>query len=227
MRNLDESIENINKNYIEVMKLLSYLIDLNKEAIKETNVEKVIEESQRVENMINSFEVIIKESSIIAIARYQPAAKNLRFFIMMINGARLLERMADLLKQNLKIILEIKEMDKNSIEYFDILVLKNIKIIENFYNKYIQAFIKEDEKIIYENIETDYIVNLESKKTEKKVLEFLKNEKILKKELLLFWDLNKKYERFSDHTVHLFSDLVYILNGDNLRRKELEMKKEI
>lgn len=24
----------------------------------------------------------------------------------------------------------------------------------------------------------------------------LKNEKILKKELLLFWDLNKKYERF-------------------------------
>ncbi|MCI5724937.1 MULTISPECIES: PhoU domain-containing protein [Fusobacterium] len=227
MRNLDESIENINKNYIEVMKLLSYLIDLNKEAIKETNVEKVIEESQRVENMINSFEVIIKESSIIAIARYQPAAKNLRFFIMMINGARLLERMADLLKQNLKIILEIKEMDKNSIEYFDILVLRNIKIIENFYNKYVQAFIKEDEKIIYENIETDYIVNLESKKTEKKVLEFLKNEKILKKELLLFWDLNKKYERFSDHTVHLFSDLVYILNGDNLRRKELEMKKEI
>ncbi|MDD7392283.1 MAG: PhoU domain-containing protein [Fusobacterium gastrosuis] len=227
MRNLDESIENINKNYIEVMKLLSYLIDLNKEAIKESNVEKVIEESQRVENMINSFEVIIKESSIIAIARYQPAAKNLRFFIMMINGARLLERMADLLKQNLKIILEIKEMDKNSIEYFDILVLKNIKIIENFYNKYIQAFIKEDEKIIYENIETDYIVNLESKKTEKKVLEFLKNEKILKKELLLFWDLNKKYERFSDHIVHLFSDLVYILNGDNLRRKELEMKKEI
>lgn len=227
MRNLDESIENINKNYIEVMKLLSYLIDLNKETIKESNVEKVIEESQRVENMINSFEVIIKESSIIAIARYQPAAKNLRFFIMMINGARLLERMADLLKQNLKIILEIKEMDKNSIEYFDILVLKNIKIIENFYNKYIQAFIKEDEKIIYENIETDYIVNLESKKTEKKVLEFLKNEKILKKELLLFWDLNKKYERFSDHIVHLFSDLVYILNGDNLRRKELEMKKEI
>lgn len=227
MRNLDESIENINKNYIEVMKLLSYLIDLNKEAIKETNVEKVIEESQRVENMINSFEVIIKESSIIAIARYQPAAKNLRFFIMMINGARLLERMADLLKQNLKIILEIKEMDKNSIEYFDILVLRNIKIIENFYNKYVQAFIKEDEKIIYENIETDYIVNLESKKTEKKVLEFLKNEKILKKELLLFWNLNKKYERFSDHTVHLFSDLVYILNGDNLRRKELEMKKEI
>lgn len=227
MRNLDESIENINKNYIEVMKLLSYLIDLNKEAIKETNVEKVIEESQRVENMINSFEVIIKETSIIAIARYQPAAKNLRFFIMMINGARLLERMADLLKQNLKIILEIKEMDKNSIEYFDILVLRNIKIIENFYNKYVQAFIKEDEKIIYENIETDYIVNLESKKTEKKVLEFLKNEKILKKELLLFWDLNKKYERFSDHTVHLFSDLVYILNGDNLRRKELEMKKEI
>ncbi len=118
-------------------------------------------------------------------------------------------------------------MDKNSIEYFDILVLRNIKIIENFYNKYVQAFIKEDEKIIYENIETDYIVNLESKKTEKKVLEFLKNEKILKKELLLFWDLNKKYERFSDHTVDLFSDLVYILNGDNLRRKELEMKKEI
>lgn len=80
---------------------------------------------------------INRMNDLIEIARYQPAAKNLRFFIMMINGARLLERMADLLKQNLKIILEIKEMDKNSIEYFDILVLKNIKIIENFYNKYI------------------------------------------------------------------------------------------
>lgn len=227
MRNLDESRESINKNYIEVIKLVSSLLIINKEAIEAENCSEILEKSKRIENMVNSFELIIKESSIVAIARYQPAAKNLRFFIMMINGARLLERMADLLKQNLKIILEIKDLDKNSNENFTTLISNNINLIENFYNKYVQAFIKEKEKMVYENIETDYFINKKAKETEEKIIELLESKKIAYKELMLFWELNKKYERFSDHIVHLFSDLIYILNGDNLRRKELERNKEI
>ena len=42
-------------------------------------------------------------------ARFQPAAGNLRLLIMLINSARLTERMGDLLKANLKIIKSIEE----------------------------------------------------------------------------------------------------------------------
>jgi len=40
-------------------------------------------------------------------------------------------------------------------------------------------------------------------------------------ELLL---LDKKFERLSDHIIHLVSDLIYILNGENTRKVELQNK---
>ncbi|MGL5052191.1 MAG: phosphate signaling complex PhoU family protein, partial [Cetobacterium sp.] len=34
--------------------------------------------------------------------------------------------------------------------------------------------------------------------------------------------LDKKFERLSDHIIHLVSDLIYILNGENTRKAQLE-----
>ena len=108
MKNLQESLEGLNQHYLELLKNLNRVLDVNIEMLYKQKLDSALYgECVVVEDVINAFEVKLKEDSIISIARFQPAAGNLRLLIMLINSARLLERMGDLLKANFKIIKDI------------------------------------------------------------------------------------------------------------------------
>ncbi|MGB0405631.1 MAG: PhoU domain-containing protein, partial [Fusobacterium sp.] len=110
MRNLEESLKGLNEHYLEMLKNLNRMLDVNIEMVEEgSNISSLYGECLVVEDIINAFEVSLKENSIIAIARFQPAAKNLRELVMLIDGGRLVERMGDILKKNIKILKEINE----------------------------------------------------------------------------------------------------------------------
>ena len=112
MKNLQESLEGLNQHYLELLKNLNRVLDVNIEMLYKQKLDSALYgECVVVEDVINAFEVKLKEDSIISIARFQPAAGNLRLLIMLINSARLLERMGDLLKANFKII---KDIEKSS-----------------------------------------------------------------------------------------------------------------
>lgn len=219
MQNLEKSRENIKEHYIEMLKLVLYLLNLNQLCVNDKNLKEIFIETKKTENIINSLEVIIKETSIIAIVRYQPTAKNLRFFIMMFNSARLLERMADLLKASIDLISKIKNIEKDNINYFQEIFKSNIYLIENTFNQYIDAFFKNDLELIYHILKEDNKIDEKIKENENKIIELTNKNEVL----LLYWNLNKKYSRFFDHIIHLLNDLVYIINGENLRKKELEI----
>ena len=98
MKNLQESLEGLNQHYLELLKNLNRVLDVNIEMLYKQKLDSALYgECVVVEDVINAFEVKLKEDSIISIARFQPAAGNLRLLIMLINSARLLERMGDLL----------------------------------------------------------------------------------------------------------------------------------
>ena len=142
MRNLDESIKGLREHYLELLKNLNRVLDINIEMLEKSSFDKTLYgECLIVEDTINNFEVKIKEDSIFTMARFQPAAGNLRLLIMLINSARLIERMGDILKANLKII---KAIEKNSPEMKK--ELKNIIYpiaikTKNIYEGYINAFV--------------------------------------------------------------------------------------
>ena len=180
-----------------------------------------------VEDTINNFEVKIKEDSIFTMARFQPAAGNLRLLIMLINSARLIERMGDILKANLKII---KAIEKDSPEMKK--ELKNIIYpiaikTKNIYEGYINAFIKSDEKILFSLLTMDEEIDTLTKEDTETIIELMKKkpENIQSGTDLIL--LCKKLERFADHILHLVFDLIYILNGENMRKIELLEERKI
>lgn len=180
-----------------------------------------------VEDTINNFEVKIKEDSIFTMARFQPAAGNLRLLIMLINSARLIERMGDILKANLKII---KAIEKDSPEMKK--ELKNIIYpiaikTKNIYEGYINAFIKSDEKILFSLLTMDEEIDTLTKEDTETIIELMKKkpENIQSGTDLIL--LCKKLERFADHILHLVFDLIYILKGENMRKIELLEERKI
>lgn len=228
MRNLDESIKGLREHYLELLKNLNRVLDINIEMLEKSSFDKTLYgECLIVEDTINNFEVKIKEDSIFTMARFQPAAGNLRLLIMLINSARLIERMGDILKANLKII---KAIEKDSPEMKK--ELKNIIYpiaikTKNIYEGYINAFIKSDEKILFSLLTMDEEIDTLTKEDTETIIELMKKkpENIQSGTDLIL--LCKKLERFADHILHLVFDLIYILKGENMRKIELLKERKI
>lgn len=228
MRNLDESIKGLREHYLELLKNLNRVLDINIEILEKSSFDKTLYgECLIVEDTINNFEVKIKEDSIFTMARFQPAAGNLRLLIMLINSARLIERMGDILKANLKII---KAIEKDSPEMKK--ELKNIIYpiaikTKNIYEGYINAFIKSDEKILFSLLTMDEEIDTLTKEDTETIIELMKKkpENIQSGTDLIL--LCKKLERFADHILHLVFDLIYILKGENMRKIELLEERKI
>lgn len=228
MRNLDESIKGLREHYLELLKNLNRVLDINIEMLEKSSFDKTLYgECLIVEDTINNFEVKIKEDSIFTMARFQPAAGNLRLLIMLINSARLIERMGDILKANLKII---KAIEKDSPEMKK--ELKNIIYpiaikTKNIYEGYINAFIKSDEKILFSLLTMDEEIDTLTKEDTETIIELMKKkpENIQSGTDLIL--ICKKLERFADHILHLVFDLIYILKGENMRKIELLEERKI
>lgn len=222
MKNLQENLKNLNEHYLEMLKNLNRMLDINIEMVEEgRNISSLYGECLVVEDIINAFEVSLKENSIIAIARFQPAAKNLRELVMLIDGGRLIERMGDILKKNIKILKEINEESPQLAEDVNRVLCPYIKEIKNVYEVYISSFINGKESLLYELIVADEKINKEANRIMGEMGNCMRENNDNIDSLIKGVILTKKYERFADHIIHLVIDLVYILKGENLRKKEL------
>lgn len=222
MRNLQESLNGLNEHYLEMLKHVNRMLEINVEAIKDGKVSpKLYGECFIIEDIINAFEVKIKEDSINCIARFQPAAKNLRQLIMFIDGVRLLERMADILKADLRLIKNIESINPEVSGKLNMIFSEYLTKIKYIFDSYIIVFSTSNEELLYSLVTSDEEINQEARVIVGKVAESIKKSPNETDELLQIISLVKKYERFSDHIIHLIVDLVYILKGENLRKKEL------
>lgn len=228
MKNLQESLEGLNQHYLELLKNLNRVLDVNIEMLYNQKLDSALYgECVVVEDVINAFEVKLKEDSIISIARFQPAAGNLRLLIMLINSARLLERMGDLLKANFNIIKDIEKTSPQVSKYLKEILYPMVVKIKVIYETYISAFINSDEKALYLLLTKDEEIDEIAEKNMKILMDLMKASPDNVEGGTYLVLLNKKYERFSDHVMHLVVDLVYILKGENLRKLELLEEKKI
>ncbi|WP_297404536.1 PhoU domain-containing protein [uncultured Cetobacterium sp.] len=227
MKNLNESLKSLDEHYLETLKYISRNFEINLEMLRTKRFSSTLYgESKTIEDLINAFEVKIKEDAIVTIARFQPAAKNLRRLVMLINSVRVLERMGDLLKANLSLIKDVEKKSPHLIEATYSIVLPVASKIQSLFQMYIGAFINKDINLLYDIIsleeEIDEIVDENNEFFLSKMKESPDN--ILGGSILML--LDKKFERLSDHIIHLVTDLIYILNGENLRKVELESTKK-
>ena len=225
MRTLNESLKALDEHYLETLKYIGRNFDVNLEMLQNNSFNPTLYgEAKMIEDFINSLEVKLKEDSIVTMARFQSAAKNLRKLVMIINSVRVLERMGDLLKANLSLIKNIEKKSSNLAYALSEKIFPIAKKIRGLFQMYVEAFLNEDVHLLYNILyldeEIDGLINANTEYFLTKMKENTDNV-VGGSELML---LDKKFERLSDHIIHLVSDLIYILNGENTRKVELQKK---
>jgi len=224
MRNLHERIDAVNEHFIEMTKNVERLLRINLEMLKKRSFERSLYgEAKVVEDRINAYEVKIKEDSIVTIAMFQPAAGDLRSLMSTIEGSKMLERMGDLLLDDIKLLREMEkkgDLHKPHLRLIGEMVMK----VEEIFTAYTAALVEKDDKKIYSILALDEEINDIRDTVVKKVIDLMKEspENVEFGNLLLL--STKKYERISDKIMQLGKSLVYNVSGDNLRKQELIKK---
>lgn len=226
MRNLHESISGITEHYIELCKNVDRLFRINMEMLKKDSFDRALYgEGKLVEDMINAFDVKVKETSIMAIARFQPAAIDLRALITFIESSKMLERMGDLLLDTLVLMRKIEKKEGNMERDFGILEDFLIKINDVF-QKYMEAFIEKDEKKAYILLGMDEEINEIRVEIDSIIVNQMKEEPKNIDAGVLMLLINKKYERVADKIKQLTMSSIYNFNGENMRVVELLEKEK-
>jgi phosphate transport system protein len=221
MKNLEERVEGITENFIEMSKSVDRLMRINVEMLRDQKFNNALYgEAKLVEDRINAYEVKIKEDSIHTIVRFQPAAGDLRALLTYIECSKMLERMGDILLSDIKLFRKLEKKGSHLREHLETILDMAERVTEIFGN-YTQAFVDKDENAIYALLGMDEEVDDLRTGAVNEILEIMKEspENVDGGALILL--LAKKYERLSDKIMALGSGLVYTLNGEYLRKKEL------
>ncbi len=219
MKNLEQRLEQIDMQFLAMVKNVERFLEINILVLTSQKFNtNNISISKNIEDNINQLDLSIREDSIITMARFQPAAYHLRKLVMITDSSRLLERMGDLLKANLILINSILEqLPPNLFEQLIPLTLK----IKHIFSLYIKGVIDKDTILLYSLIELDLEIDLIVNNNFKFYINYMQENPSLIEIVSTLLFINKKFERFSDHIIHLTKDSIYAIDGNNLRKEEL------
>ena len=226
MRNLHESLNGITEHYIELCKNVDRLFRINIDMLKLDHFDRgLYGEAKLVEDIINAFDVKVKETSVMTVARFQPAASDLRALITFIESSKMLERMGDLLLDSLMLLRQIEKKEGNMERDFGILE-EFISKINDIFQKYIQAFIEKDGKKAYVLLGMDEEINERRGEIDSIIVSQMKEDSKNIEAGVLMLLINKKYERVADKIKQLTMSSIYTFSGENMRIVELLEKEK-
>lgn len=220
MRHLDENIKELNQLVIESLRNIERMLKITIEELRSDVLNKEIYgEAKVIEEDINDNERLIDERAISIIARFQPAAGDLRLVIGAMNINRELERIGNICINTLRTIKRLFKENpelKRHIVPMEDLGLKVLKMYEIFIDAYVEHKIENAYLILgledeIDGLKKEYITKI--KEQMKEDVEYLD----LGIENLL---ISKNYEKIADEITSMAEILVYIAKGKDLRHKE-------
>lgn len=215
---------------IELDKLKKKLLDMA--ALSETMIEIVTREltnfkidySEQVfdyENKVNSMENEIDDTCIDLMAKYKPAATDLRLLISILKINHSLERIGDqavnIHEMYKKLELNIPDFIINDLKKISSLAIDMVKNI-------ITAFINKDTATAIMICKSDDNVDDLNKEIFEKLMNYIAtiNDPSLVKSSLELLIISRNYERIADEATNIGEDIVFYVKGDNIKHHNME-----
>ena len=226
-KQLHDKMKDINSETINMLKDANRFIEIILNMLKLGEVDKKIYgEGKAIEDGLNNCEVKIDTEIVETIARYQPAAYDLRFLIGISRMTVELERIGDLcvgisrgIHRGIKSG-KFQELDGD----FDQLFIMAKKAYQ-MYGIFLDAFLNRDINKCYMVLSLDEDINEMQSDIIKKATEDMKKEdkKVdINVEKII---IAKNLERIADQTKNLSEDYLYIERGKDIRHAGFDKKK--
>ncbi|MDD9860122.1 MAG: phosphate signaling complex protein PhoU [Nitrospira sp.] len=171
---------------------------------------RVIENDQRV----NALDLDIDEMAIECLARYQPAARDLRFLTTAMKISSELERMSDLAENICERAIELN-VEPQLKPYIDIPSMA--ECAGQMVRESLDAFVKTDAELARKVIADDDVVDNLTEQVFRELLSFMiEDPRTITRAIRLSF-ISKYIERVADHATNIAELVVYLAEGKNIR----------
>jgi len=216
---LENEITSLKRKLLEYAGHVEQMID--KSIVGLTNKEKEIlnEVVEKDESKANDFEIELEEQCTILIAKYQPAAKDLRTIMMITQMNNDLERMADLAVNIVESSLFLIERPFLK-PFIDIpnMAQTTIKMLKDS----IDSFTNEDAKLAKSVCEKDSIIDGLRDQIYRELITFMISDPSSIERALQIMRISNSLERIADLSTNICEDVIYIVEGRIIKHHKEE-----
>lgn len=218
-------LEALKKELLEMGGMVERQIQDAVRSIEEINSEiamRVIEN----ENKVDQKEVHIDEQCTLVLARRQPAASDLRMVLTVAKAVRDLERMGDEAQKVAKMAIALSEDGGTPKGYVE---LRHIGSgVLHMLRQSLDAFARYDVNLAVTVLKEDRLVDQEYKSALRELVTYMMEDpRCISRAMNVLWAL-RSLERIGDHARNLAEQLIYMVQGTDVRHKSLqEMEMEV
>jgi len=221
-RHLDQDLDSIRQHVLRMGGLVEGMIADAQKALVESSVaraERVIATDQDVDRI----EKEIDEECLSAIARYQPTASDLRLLAAVMKIVNDLERMGDS-AVNIAQAVQVLSQEPPLKPYIDLPRLS--QLVQKMVRESLDSFVRRDPKLALEICRRDDLIDGLYKQLFRELLTFMiEDPKTVTRALHLLL-IARNLERIADHATNIAEDVVYYVEGRDIRHSAKELQAE-
>lgn len=210
---LDDTYELIVADILKMSKYVSQNYNMALECLLDNDKDKAMHVYEQDE-IVNQLEDKLNQQIVLAIARYQPVATDLRKLIGAIKLISDIERIGDYAKSMAKTVLIRNEGFVFTNSEVDILKKMHSTFIELFAHT-MDAFVELEANKVYDIVKLDEQINELLNTALSLQLSKIDSQTYLE-QYLMYINILRKIERAGDHTKNICEIIVYICNGTRL-----------
>lgn len=212
-RHFEEEFDRVKSKILEMGALVEEQISNALTALVERD-EALARQVIETDRHVNTLDVELDEMSLECLARYQPAARDLRFVTTAMKISSELERMSDLAENICERAIELNAEPQLK-PYIDIPHMAHLARI--MVKESLDAFVKTDSALARKVIRDDDFVDTLTEQLFRELLSFMiENPKAITRAIRLSF-ISKYVERIADHATNVAELVVYMVEGTIIR----------
>jgi len=212
-RHFDEELSNLKRKLLKMAEVVENMIEWSIEGLKQRK-EELLNNVLEEENQVNTFQMEIDDLALKLIALRQPAASDLRLIISAIKINAELERMGD---QAVNIVERSLDLIKEPPLKPLIDLPRMAEITQEMVKNSIRSFVEVDSSLARNICRQDDQVDAFNVQIFRELLTYMMQDPSNITRALELMLVGRHLERIADHATNICEDVVYLVEGKDVR----------
>ncbi len=222
-RQFDEELEEIRARVLKMGGLVEAQLDKTLHALREDSSEQIVD-VEKLDRKVNKLEMLIDEECTQILAKRQPAAGDLRLIIATSKSVRDLERIGDEAERVATMVRHALDNDASNKSFKGLLSLG--EHVKELLHATLNTYARMDSRSAVLNMRMDQHIDEEYSRVVVRLVNLMKkNSDNISDALDVMWAA-RSLERIGDHCINICENVIYLVEGEDVRHTALDRIKE-
>ena len=219
----DEELDEVRSRVLKMGSLVEVQLDKVIEALRDGDSSAIVDVEQ-IDDEINDLEMQIDEECTQILARRNPAAGDLRLIIATTKSVRDLERIGDEAERVANMVAHAMDQDASKKAFKGLLSLT--ERVKDLMHETLNSYARMQTRSAVKLMRKDQDIDEEYSRVVMRLIEFMKKDpNNISDGLDVMWAA-RSLERIGDHCINICENVIYLVEGQDIRHIGLDEVKE-